>query len=139
MKIVNALEMLEKVQAVRKWAKDNLPMYESNIANDLIIFLAIEFVKGDPLTVKRLFASLPYSYTAVRQHYKKLFADDWVLHTTDENDGRIKYIKPSEKFIAIIDAYVETLDRTFTPPPPPPQLPTCKLPNKIAVVLNTTP
>lgn len=115
-KNVNALGMLEKVQAVRRWAKENLPMYESTIANDLIIFLAIEFVKGDPLTVKRLFASLPYSYTAIRQHYKKLFADGWVKHIADEKDGRIKYIKPSEKFIAIIDAYVETLDRTFAPP-----------------------
>jgi len=66
----SALEMLEKVQFVRKWGKENLPLYESAIANDLIIFLAIEFVSGKPLTVKRLFASLPYSYTAIRQHYK---------------------------------------------------------------------
>lgn len=113
---INALDMLEKVQAVRKWAKENLPMYESTIANDLIIFLAIEFVGCKPLTVKRLFASLPYSYTAIRQHYKKLFKDGWVEHIPDEKDGRIKYIKPSQKFIETIDSYVETLHRTFTPP-----------------------
>lgn len=128
--------MLEKVQAVRKWAKENLPMYESTIAYDLIIFLAIEFVGCKPLTVKRLFASLPYSYTAIRQHYKKLFKDGWVEHLPDEKDGRIKYIKPSQKFIETIDSYVETLHRTFTPPP---QLPARSLPNKNTVVLNTTP
>ena len=114
----NALEMLEKVQAVRSWGKENLPLYESAIANDLIIFLAIEFVRGKPLTVKRLFASLPYSYTAIRQHYKKLFEDGWVLHVSDENDKRIKYIKPSEKFIAVIDAYVDKIKNTFIIPPP---------------------
>lgn len=114
---INALEMLEKVQAVRTWGKENLPLYESVIANDLIIFLAIEFVKGKPLTVKRLFASLPYSYTAVRQHYKKLFQDGWVEHIADDRDKRIKYIKPSERFINVIDAYVQTIKRTFTPPP----------------------
>lgn len=114
-----ALEMLEKVQAVRNWGKENLPLYESAIANDLIIFLAIEFVRGKPLTVKRLFASLPYSYTAIRQHYKKLFEDGWVLHASDENDKRIKYIKPSEKFIAVIDAYVDKIKNTFITPPPP--------------------
>ena len=114
----NALEMLEKVQAVRSWGKENLPLYESVIANDLIIFFAIEFVRGKPLTVKRLFASLPYSYTAIRQHYKKLFEDGWVLHVSDENDKRIKYIKPSEKFIAVIDAYVDKIKNTFITPPP---------------------
>lgn len=112
----NALDMLEKVQAVRSWGKENLPFYESVIANDLIIFLAIEFVKGKPLTVKRLFASLPYSYTAVRQHYKKLFKDGWVEHVSDDRDRRIKYIKPSERFIEVIDAYVQTIKCTFTPP-----------------------
>jgi len=116
---ISALEMLEKVQAVRKWGKENLPLYESVIANDLIIFLAIEFVSGKPLTVKRLFASLPYSYTAVRQHYKKLFKDGWVIHVADENDKRIKYIKPSQKFVEIIDSYVDVIKITFTPPPPP--------------------
>lgn len=114
----NALDMLEKVQAVRNWGKENLPLYESVIANDLIIFLAIEFVKGKPLTVKRLFASLPYSYTAVRQHYKKLFKDGWVEHVSDDRDRRIKYIKPSERFINVIDAYVQTIKGTFITPPP---------------------
>jgi hypothetical protein len=113
-----ALEMLEKVQAVRSWGKENLPFYESAIANDLIIFLAIEFVSVKSLTVKRLFASLPYSYTAVRQHYKKLFKDGWVIHTSDENDKRIKYIKPSEKFITVIDAYVDEIKKHFYYPPP---------------------
>jgi DNA-binding transcriptional ArsR family regulator len=110
--------LLEKVQALRSWGKENLPLYESVIANDLIIFLAIEFVSGKPLTVKRLFASLPYSYTAVRQHYKKLFEDGWVIHVPDENDRRIKYIKPSEKFIEVIDAYVGVIKNTFITPPP---------------------
>ena len=113
----NALEMLEKVQAVRSWGKENLPLYESVIANDLIIFLAIEFVRGKPLTVKRLFASLPYSYTAIRQHYKKLLKDGWVIHISDVNDKRIKYIKPSEKFIEVIDAYVHIIKTTFITPP----------------------
>lgn len=113
-----ALEMLEKVQAVRNWGKENLPLYESVIANDLIIFLAIEFVSGKPLTVKRLFASLPYSYTAVRQHYKKLFKDGWVIHVPDEKDKRIKYVKPSEKFVEVIDSYVHIIKTTFITPPP---------------------
>jgi hypothetical protein len=114
----DVLEILEKVQVVRKWRKENLPLYESVIANDLIIFLAIEFVSVKPLTVKRLFASLPYSYTAVRQHYKKLFKDGWVIHVADENDKRIKYIKPSQKFVEIIDSYVDVIKINFIPPPP---------------------
>lgn len=112
----NALKTLEQIQFIRDWGKKNLPLYESIIANDLIIFLAIEFVRGESLTIKRLFASLPYSYTAIRQHYKKLLREGWVLHVPDEADKRVKLIKPSEKFIEVIDQYVRIIKNTFFPP-----------------------
>lgn len=113
----NAQEVLEKIQAMRDWGKRHLPFYESVIANDLVIFLAIQFTSGKPLAVKKLFASLPYSYTAVRQHYKKLVEDGWVTHIPDKQDGRVKYIQPSEKFMDVIEKYVAAIDRAFPPPP----------------------
>lgn len=113
----NALEILSNVQRLRRWGKENLPLYESTIANDIIIFLAIEFVRQQSLTVKQLFASLPYSYTAIRQHYKKLLQDGWIKIISDATDKRIKYLTPSAKFVDVIDAYVEEIDKTFSPPP----------------------
>lgn len=110
---VSTLEALSKVHHIRKWGKDNLPFYESVIANDLVIFLGIEFSSGRPLTVKRLFNSLPYSYTAIRQHYKKLVVDGWVTHSSDPKDLRIKYIHPSTKFSKVITSYVEELENIF--------------------------
>lgn len=115
----NALDVLKKIQILRNWGKHNLPLYESAIANDLILFLAIEFIGAKPLKVKRLFASMPYSYTAIRQHYKKLIEDGWVIHLSDEEDRRIKYINPSAKFIDVIDAYVHVIQTAFIATPPP--------------------
>ncbi len=113
MKNPDTLDALCKVHRIRKWGKDNLPFYESVIANDLVIFLGIEFFSGRSLTVKRLFTSLPYSYTAIRQHYKKLFEDGWVTHSSDPKDLRIKYIHPSQKFTDVINLYVDELENIF--------------------------
>lgn len=110
----NAQQALTKIRAVGSWSKKNLPLYESAIANDLVIFLAIEFTSNRALAVKRLFTSLPYSYTAIRQHYKKLFEDGWVRHVVDEKDRRIRYIKPTDKFTKVIADFVQVISHTFS-------------------------
>lgn len=52
---------------------------------------------GEELTVKALFASLPYSDMGIRYHFDKLVKTGWIeLHNGDK-DNRIKRVKPSEK------------------------------------------
>lgn len=110
------LEVIESAQVIRQWCKSNLPFYESVVGYDLIIFLAISFLKNEKIIVKQLFTSLPHSYTAVRQHYMRLIKDGWIECIGDEQDGRIKHIKPTKKFETIITAYAEIIVSN-TPPP----------------------
>lgn len=111
----NAIEVLESLRELRQWRKDNFPAYESPAAYDLIIFLAIQFAKGETFTVKQLFASLPHSYTAIRQHYKGLMGEGLIVSASDESDGRLKYVKPTEKFITLVDSYITEVSRKFPP------------------------
>lgn len=94
--------------ALRNCGKETLPMSDSLIAYDLILFIAITFSEERPLTVKQLFTSLPHSYTALRHHYNRLLEDGYVVHKPDNGDKRIKYIEPTEKFIASVTKYAKT-------------------------------
>ena len=112
---INSLEVLENLQEIRKWRKECFEAYESPAAYDLIIFLAIQFAKGEAITIKQIFASMPHSYTAVRQHYKQLTKDELITHKVDAFDARIKYVEPTEKFISLVEAYVSKVSSKFPP------------------------
>lgn len=109
----SALHILENLTHLRNWRRDNFKNYESPAAYDLIIFLALEFARGETFTVKQLFASIPYSYTAVRRYYKQLISDGLILSVPDISDGRIKYIQSTDEFIVMIDSYTQEVSRRF--------------------------
>lgn len=109
----STLDVLEGLGHIRQWRRRNLSAYESPVAYDLIICLAIQFASGEKLTVKQLFASLPHSYTAVRQHYRQLLGDGLIHCVSSEKDGRIKYIEPSDDFLLLVDAYAQEVVKTF--------------------------
>ena len=59
----------------------------------------MESSDSEALTVKRLFATLPYSSTGVRYHFERLLNDGWLELDDGINDKRIKIVKPSPKLI----------------------------------------
>ena len=93
--------------ALRNSAKENLPINDSFVAYDLILFIAIQFEENQHISVKHLFSSFPHSYSAVREHYKRLIHDGYLVHKLDEKDRRIKYIEPTEKFICAVLNYTK--------------------------------
>ncbi len=108
------LALLEFVQKLRDWSKDNFTISDSIIASNLIIFLAIEFSRDNQLTVKQLFVGFPYSYTATRQHYNQLLNDGWISHEIHQGDARVKYIRPSSKFMKLINSYTHQIENSLT-------------------------
>ena len=111
----NNLEVFQSAQLIRNWCKVNLPFYESVVGYDLVIFLAISFLSGESITVKRIFDTLPYSYTAVRQHYLRLIKDGWITSVKSDNDKRVKRIVPTPKFNKVINEYAKIIVSN-TPP-----------------------
>lgn len=111
----NKLEIIKSARVVRMWCKDNLPFYESVVGYDLVIFIAVEHLKKEKISVKQIFDSLPHSYTAVRQHYMRLIKDGWIECIGDEKDRRVKRILPTKKFDEIITEYAKIIVSN-TPP-----------------------
>lgn len=115
---LNSLELLENLREIRQWRKECFGAYESAAAYDLIIFLAIQFARGEAITIKQIFASIPHSYTAVRQHYKQLTKDELITHRLDGSDARIKYAEPTDKFLALVETYLSKVSSKFPPSRP---------------------
>ena len=108
----NAL-MIEAIFRLRAWCRQHLPIENSLIAYDLLLLLSIHNYSNGHITVKQLFASLPYSYTAVRVHYQRYVDDGWIEHYPDPLDKRIKYVRPTQKFIQTINLYTEAANEIF--------------------------
>ena len=101
----NETLLIEAIFELRAWCSKHLPIENSLIAYDLLLLLSIHNYSNGHITVKQLFASLPYSYTAVRGHYQRYVNDGWIEHYPDIKDKRIKYVRPTEKFVEMINLY----------------------------------
>lgn len=101
----NTLKTIKFARDIRAWCKLNLPVYESVVAYDLVLLIAAKYLGREPINVKQIYTLLPHSYTAVRQHYKNLIRDEWIMCIGDKFDKRVKHIHPTEKFIKVIDDY----------------------------------
>lgn len=82
---------------VRKHSAAHLPIGHSFIPFDILITVVGSFTNEEELTVKALFATLPYSDMGLRYHFRKLVDTGWIeLHAVN-GDARVKQVKPTEK------------------------------------------
>jgi len=101
----NSLLIFKSIFNLNQWVEENLPIDNSLIAYDLILLLSIYSLSNNKINVKILFSSLPHSPTGIRHHYQRLINDGWIEHYLDTKDKRIKYVRPTTKFIETINFY----------------------------------
>lgn len=116
--MVTKISIIKNMLSLRNSSRVNLPMGDSLIAYDLILYIAITYVEEQHITIKQLFASQPHSYTAIRQHYNRLLSDGYVVHKSHTHDKRVKYIEPTEKFISAVVSYANSAQIILGLPPP---------------------
>lgn len=109
----NETLLIEAIFRLRAWCSKNLPIENSLIAYDLLLLLSIHNYSNGHITVKQVFASLPYSYTAVRGHYQRYVNEGWIEHYPDPKDKRIKYVRPTQKFVEMINLYTNVANEIF--------------------------
>jgi hypothetical protein len=86
-----------------------LPLPKFLLQFDMLLFVLKEYENGELLTVKKLFASFPYSHTGLRYHFDKLVKEDWLLLDNDAVDKRTKIVKPSKKLLLQFDILISRL------------------------------
>lgn len=94
---ISHLQTAKLLKKVRYITVSHLPIKNSFITYDLLIHLIENDLSGNLLTVKRLFAELPYSDMGTRFHFKRLVDEEWIELIENKEDARSKYCKASEK------------------------------------------
>ena len=96
---------------IRKQSAAHLPIGHSFIPYDILVTALDSFTSGKGLTVKALFATLPYSDMGLRYHFRKLVGSGWIeLHAVN-GDARVKQVKPTDKLLK----HFELLSNSLTP------------------------
>lgn len=102
--------MIEAILSLRQSFQKYLPIENSLIAYDLILLLSIHNYSKGHITVKQLFKSLPHSTTAIRYHYTRFINDGWIEVYSNLEDKRVKFVRPTQKFIEVINAYTQAAE-----------------------------
>ena len=105
-KSLAAAELLKKTRTV---TAANLPIGHSFIPYDILLYLFHCQSIEETMTVKSLFASLPYSDMGTRYHFNRLVTSGWIELVTNEKDTRMKVCRPTEKFNSRFGLIVEEL------------------------------
>lgn len=82
---------------VRKQSATHLPIGHSFIPYDILVTVVDSFTNNKELTVKALFATLPYSDMGLRYHFRKLIDNGWIELHAVSGDARVKQVKPTDK------------------------------------------
>jgi len=82
---------------IRKQSAAHLPIGHSFIPYDILVTVVDSFLSDKALTVKALFATLPYSDMGLRYHFRKLIDTGWIELHAINGDARVKQVKPTEK------------------------------------------
>jgi DNA-binding MarR family transcriptional regulator len=86
-----------------------LPIDKSIVALDIIYSVMGKHLEGNPSPVKTVLADVPHSPTGVRYHYKRLVDDGWLETEPCSHDSRIKYLRPTDKLVALYFGLLDEL------------------------------
>ena len=86
-----------------------MPISNSQLAQDILLCVLDSHLKEKSLSVKELFASLPYSTMGIRNHFDRLVQDGWLELHNGSKDKRIKHVMPSKQLIEQFDKLCQYL------------------------------
>lgn len=95
------------------WERENLPLNNSLIPLELLLFLAICQAEGNRLTVKGLTNSSAFSVLGAGLHMRRLEREGYISLEQDNTDRRVKYIGTTPKLDKLLSAYLAMLRDSF--------------------------
>lgn len=80
-----------------------------------VFFLLVKIANGDvaPPTINQFFLSFKFSGTAIRRIYRELQEAGFIEVATVQNDGRVKRIQPTKKFLKFEADYYTLIERAI--------------------------
>ncbi len=91
----------------------HLPIGHSYIPQDIIFKILDSHFENREMSVKILFAELPYSIMGTRHHFDRLIKSSWIELQKSDKDARVKIVKPSTKLLKRLHLLTTNLEKTF--------------------------
>jgi hypothetical protein len=91
------LRSLNLLLTVRSECSKHLGISHSLIPFDIFTEILHSELQGVQLSVKQLFAKLPYSDMGIRYHIRQLTTEGWIETNPTKEDHRVKTIHSKEK------------------------------------------
>ena len=91
------------------WEREHLPLNNSLIPLEMLLFLAICRAEGKRLTVKGLTNSSAFSVLGAAIHMRRLQREGYITLEQDNTDRRVKYILTTPKLDVLLIAYIKVL------------------------------
>jgi DNA-binding MarR family transcriptional regulator len=96
---VNAqTEIAILLKTANQLSANHLPLGGSLVAYELLLNLYLHHSRGEQVTIKALFAGIPYSDMGIRYHLRKLITDGWLELKTAQHDKRTRICVPTPLF-----------------------------------------
>ena len=96
---------IQQILSLRAWESDSLPLFKNSIGQAVVLRLIEAFVAQEPLSVKELTLSLPYSSSGIRLQLRMLENAGWIEFVPSSDDQRVKLIQPSMMFSHLLEDY----------------------------------
>ena len=106
------LELASLLKKANTLSATHLPLGGSLVAYELLLNLYLHHVRGEQVTIKALFAGIPYSDMGIRYHLRKLIAEGWLELKTAEHDKRTRICIPTVQFDTAWAAIMSDLNQT---------------------------
>lgn len=98
---------------IRWQISTHLPIGHSYIPQDIIFKVLDGHFENREMSVKILFAELPYSVMGTRHHFDRLLKSEWIESRKSEKDARVKIVLPSSKLLKRLNLLTNNLEKTF--------------------------
>lgn len=99
-------DLVLQLVTLRELTSKNLPIGHSFIPYDILLAVMEAYIANNPLSVKALFAILPYSDMGLRYHLRRLIASEWVQLVPSPKDKRSKDLMATNKLQKAFDLMV---------------------------------
>ena len=92
------------------WERENLPLNNSLITLEMLLFLGICEAEGKRLTVEGLRSSLAFNTLGAGIHMRRLQREGYIKLEQDRTDRRVMYILTTPRLDKVLAAYLEVLE-----------------------------
>lgn len=100
-----SIGFLENLLSMRSWERQNVPLYQPQIALDILLHSSACAAKGQPAKIKDIHLAIGHSQDRIREIIRELVNGDWLIPERDKHDGRARRVLPSPKCLSLLENY----------------------------------